>query len=196
MTRSQRPSRSPKANAAQFIDTVIARYQSAAQKRLAVRNALAARPNDPRLAQIEQQLNSRGEIRSAAIEGVFINYTRPDELHAIELAHHLKTAGLKVWLDMIDVRNGSDWYDEVDAAMERSGLMISIMSTEALQNDVAIFERHNFDLSGKLVLPVIFSHCDTSAFNRFWLTPIDFSHDFSVGLHNLFRALNVEPALA
>jgi hypothetical protein len=187
-------SNNPKTNASQFIDNIIARYQSTEQKRIAVRKALSSRPDDQQLLQTQTDLSSADRIYEAVEQGVFISYTRSDELYAIELTDKLTANKVNIWLDMLNVQSDADWYDEVDSAMENCGLMIAVISRDSINDETAIFERQNFDLSGKLILPAMFHRCDTSPYDLHWLTPIDFTRDFQLGLHNLLRVLGIEPA--
>jgi len=48
------------------------------------------------------------------------------------LAEALRNANITAWLDMIDIEDDLDWEGEVRAALDRSGVMIAILSPEAL----------------------------------------------------------------
>lgn len=130
-------------------------------------------------------------IRKAADDGVFISYSRPDELFALDLALGLHNAGINTWLDTLQVPDDSDWNAAVSAAMKACGLMLAVFSPRALMDRQVVAERERFAASGKLLLPVIHQRCDLSRLGD-WLEPIDFSHDFDRGLYMVARLLGVQ----
>lgn len=160
------------------------------QKRITLQKALNASPNDPRLLQAKARLCSPFFVQEAAVKGVFINYTRADELFTFELASSLIEAGIRVWIDMIDVTVGGDWRSEVTAALNTCGLMISVLSPDALADEEARMERQHFRAAGKLVIPVIARRCDLSG-SDFWVKPVDFSRDQAAGLAQLLRIISL-----
>lgn len=184
------PVPNPKARATQELEATIARYRSVENKRIALRNALSQRPDDPRLQQVLEQLTNPQQVQRAIVRGIFINYTRSDEVFALELAMNLQDAGMITWMDIMDIQDDADWRNEVKTAMDRCGLMISVMSPEALLDEETVAERKTFMEMGKLILPVISERCDMTRFD-FWLKPIDFSRDFNLGWNILKRMLPV-----
>jgi hypothetical protein len=181
---------SPKEKASLVVEDMIARYRSSEQKRVALRRALISRGDDPRLKQLQLQLTRPQLVRQAASRGVYISYIRPDELFAVELADMLRQARIDVWLDMFDVQREGDWHREVTAALERCGLMIAVMSPDALYSEAMRFEREYFHQAGKLIIPVIYRRCDVSELD-FWLSPVEFTRDYDLSLQHLQRALGV-----
>lgn len=185
----------PKVRATQEVEAAIARYRSVENKRIALRNALRSRPDDPRLKQVLEQLTAPQLVQKAIQRGVFVNYTRSDEVFALELAMNLHDAGVMTWMDMMDIQDDNDWRNEVKGAMERCGLMIAVMSPEAILDEEGAAERHEFMEIGKLVLPVISQRCDVSTYD-FWLSPVDFSRDFNLGWNMLKQLLPSVPQAA
>lgn len=173
-----------------IVEETISYYQSPEKKRQALRKALKARPDDPRLMEHLRHLIEPRQIEIAASAGVFLSYSRADELFVLDLADHLRDAGVKLWVDMLDVTHEGDWKGEVRRALEGSGLMLAVLSPDALRDSAARDERENFLESGKLVQSVIARRSDLSGMD-FWLPPIDFSRDFQFGLHQLLRVLSV-----
>ncbi len=166
------------------VDEMISRFNSPEQKRIALRKALNTRPDDTYLKKGIAQLTSAPEIRRCATQGMYISYTRADELFAFNLREALLGQNLLSWLDMTDVDEEEEWHVAVKNAMRRSGLMLAVMSPSALKDPSVNAEREFFAEQGKLVLPVIHKRCDMSA-TRYWLMPIDFSHDFDLGIYTL-----------
>jgi hypothetical protein len=185
----------PKASqdAVRDLETALSRYRSVENKRIALRQAIEAYPNDPRIRQMIEQLTSIEHIRAALQRGIFISYARQDEVFALELSDRLKQASLRVWLDILDVRDGSEWHSEVRRGLEQCGMMIAVFSSNALTDIEIITERQAFDAMGKLILPVICERCDFDEKN-FWLPVIDFSRDFEMGLFGIKRLFLPAPA--
>lgn len=166
------------------VDEMISRFNSPEQKRIALRKALQSRPDDTYLRKGVAQLTSAQHIRRCAAQGVFISYTRADEVFAFNLREALYGQHIYAWLDMMDVDEDDEWHVAVRSAMRRCGLMLAVMSPHALKDPVVNAERDYFADQGKLVLPVIHKRCDMSG-TRFWLMPIDFSHDFDLGIYTM-----------
>ena len=178
----------PRRRATQTLDEAIARFSSPEQKRVALRKALGNHPQDERLHQEITRLNGPEAIRAAVTAGLFISYSRPDELFALDLTERLNAAGINAWMDMIHVTEDQDWDTEVERALARSGLMIAVLSPHVLTDDALTTERKEFDEQGKLILPVLHSHCEWRK-PEFWLPIIDFTRDFDRGLHTLLQVL-------
>lgn len=176
-------------NAMELVDDIIARYQSIEQKRIAIRKALKARPDDPWLQDAMMRLMTSQLVKQAATSGIFINYTRTDELFAIELAEGLREAGITPWLDIVDMIDDSDWENGIEQALKSCGLMLAILSPEAQKDGLARMERQRFADMGKLVQPVIHHRCVLDK-EFFWLEPVDFSRDFAYGLRQLVRLIS------
>ncbi len=177
----------------QELEAAFSHYKSADNRRIALRNALARKPQDPRLHEVLKQLTGPQHISRALRHGIFINYIRSDELFALELAESLRKSGVKVWLDMVDMDYNHDWYEEINRAMQNCGMMIAIISPASLRNRDAAYERRRFMDAGKLVLPVLREHCEISRMD-FWLQPIDFSRDFKTGLLGLRQMIQTAAA--
>lgn len=171
--------------------SLIMSYRSTENRRLILRKALARKPNDAKLHQIRHTLTSEAYIRKGMKKGVFINYSRRDELLALDIAEALQDAGVSVWLDMFEIDRGRDWEGEIRRAIREYGMMVSILSPEALEDDHANRERYYFNKTGKLILPVISEPCDHSGWD-FWLDPVDFTRGTRAGLRNLYAMLNVD----
>lgn len=178
--RTQNPNMKPNIN----VDEMISRFNSPEQKRIALRKALQSRPDDTYLRKGVAQLTSTQHIRRSAMQGVFISYTRADEIFAFNLREALHGQHIYAWLDMMDVDEDDEWHTAVRNAMRRCGLMLAVMSPNALKDPIVHAEREYFADQGKLVLPIIHKRCDMSA-TRYWLMPIDFSHDFDLGIYTL-----------
>lgn len=178
----------PRKRATQTLDEAIARFNSPEQKRIAVSKALAKNPDDERLKKRLKRLTGPEAVQDAINSGIYISYNRADELFALDLTDRLSEAGIKVWLDMIEIQDDLDWDEEVQGTLDRCGLMLAILSPEALADEALVNERQQFFQAGKLIVPVIHQHCDWQHLT-FWLPRMDFIHDFERGLYTLLNLL-------
>ena len=191
MSTSTRPEETNDQNQAST-SYVITRYASPAAKRLALRKALKQDPHAPRLERAFKKLISPQQIASEAQKGVFISYTRADELFALDLADALHTSDIHAWLDMVEIQDDRDWHHEVEAAMRQTGIMIAILSPDMLLDSRALNEQKYFQKAGKIVVPVMASICEYNFLN-YWLPVVDFSQNFQRGMDMLYRTFNLRP---
>ena len=164
------------------------------EKRSALRRALALRPGDPSIREALRSLMSLAYIRQAARSGIFIAYARADELFAVDLADSLQAGGIRTWLDMTEINLETTWHGSVTRALMQSGIMLLVLSPEALHSKELISERNWFLQTGKIVLPVVHKTCDYEALNL--LVPaVDFRTDFAQGAQQLIHLLTVDEAV-
>ncbi|PJF21998.1 MAG: hypothetical protein CUN56_08250 [Phototrophicales bacterium] len=166
-------------------------FASIEQKRIALRRALYEKPHDPNLLKARDELISKEALQAAAQKGIFISYSRCDELFAFELAIRLNDYGIQTWLDSIHVREQQDWYEEVTRALNRAGLMLAVFSPEALEDRDVTNEWARFMASGKLLIPIIHRACDLKGLNS-WIAPIDFTRRLDIGIQQLRLMLEVD----
>jgi hypothetical protein len=159
------------------------------EKRAALRKALQLRPNDERVKQVFMGLLDEQHVRHAAKRGVFISYSPSDDLFAIELADELRDAGVKVWLDVAEINDEDDWDGRVAGAMQACGVMLVIVSPEAMENKQAQTERHRFGESGKIIIPILYQHSDYRMLNV-WHPPVDCRYDPKPGIYSLIKLLS------
>ncbi len=184
----------PREKASKELDDAISRFKSPDQHRLAIYHAHLAQPNDEKLSQALKRLTDVPQVQKEAQTGVFISYSREDELFALDLAERLNDHEVKVWLDIMAIHDDSDWYREVEAAMKTCGVMVAVLSPYALHNQELVSERQRFDQQGKLTIPVIHQTCQVRP-GAFWVTPVDLSHDFDRGFGTLLRFLSSSAAM-
>lgn len=157
-------------------------------QRALLRKALMARPTDTIIKQNLSRLMSAQYVKQAAYQGVFISYTRADELFAMELSEDLRQLGVKVWLDMVDIPFDGDWHSEVAAALARCGLMLMIVSHSALENPDWSAECRGYIETGKMIIPVMREACKLNNLDLLY-PPVDFRHDYMAAVNTLVRAL-------
>ncbi|MFN8372353.1 MAG: TIR domain-containing protein [Anaerolineae bacterium] len=162
---------------------------STEEKRTALRKALQLRPNDERVKQAFMQLLDTQHVRQAAKRGVFISYSPSDDLFAIELADELRAAGIHAWLDVAEIDDEDDWDNRVSAAMQACGVMLVIISPEAMDDENAQKERFRFGEAGKIIIPVLYRHSEYRILN-IWHPPVDCRYDPKPGIYSLIKLLS------
>lgn len=158
------------------------------QKRAMLRKAMVKHPLDARFEHALMATLTPSLIQRAAKRGVFISYHRNDEVFALELDTELRKAGINVWLDTIDVPEGADWRTEVITALRQCGVLLLILSPDALTDTDMLHEQHYFLDTGKILVPVLHQTCDLTNVDLS-VPPMDFRHQAARGLTRLVRLL-------
>ncbi|MFW5691488.1 MAG: toll/interleukin-1 receptor domain-containing protein [Chloroflexota bacterium] len=179
---------SPKVDANRTVDELISHFSSADNRRRALRRALLDSPDDLRLLRARDELSTPRQVQRSALRGVYINYNRTDEVFAVELALLLRDTGVDVWLDMLDIDEDADWNTQVNAALDRCGLMLAVQSPRAVKDRQLQAERDRFRRSGKLVLTVVAERIEWVDEDG-WLRPVDCSRDFDAGCQRLLNLI-------
>ena len=164
------------------------------KRRLMLYKAIQEFPDNQRIRNALINTYNSKQIQISAINGVFINYNRSDELFALELDTHLRKARINVWMDQIDIHPDEDWDYAISNATNRSGVMILVLSPNAIEDTALQQEAVKFLESGKVVIPIIHQPCEYASLELI-LPPIDFSDDFDKGLQFLLKGLKVESAV-
>ena len=164
------------------------------KRRLMLYKAIQEFPNNQRIRNALLHTYAAAHIKVSAKAGVFINYNRVDELFALELDTKLRQAGVNVWLDQIDIDPNEDWEHAISNTINRSGIMILVLSPHAVEDTQLQKEATKFLELGKVVIPVVHQTCDLDTLNLI-LPPIDFSEDFNRGLQFLLQGITVQPAV-
>lgn len=158
------------------------------QKRARLRAYLQKYPDTPKAIAALKRLLSPAHIQSAAQMGIFISYSRVDEIFALQLADDLREVGLNIWLDITDIAPDADWHREVRRALKQSGIMLLIIPPpDAADFDVER-ERMNFIPTGKIIIPILHDQSKLSQ-HTFWIEPVDFKTNYEAGLEALIQLL-------
>ncbi|MDQ7025440.1 MAG: toll/interleukin-1 receptor domain-containing protein [Anaerolineae bacterium] len=165
-------------------------------RRAMLRKALQKVPDDARLQDTLKQLLQPYYIQRAAKQGVFICYSRVDELFALDLSTDLREVGVEAFMDEMDVGNDDDseWGEQVGKALRNCGLMLLVMSPHSLHDAEVQGERLYFLKNGKVVIPVIAQKCKMQGLEMV-IPPIDFVQDYQASLEQLLQLL-VQPRKA
>jgi hypothetical protein len=165
-------------------------------KRALLRQALQKKPDDVRLQETLGQLLQPYYIRRAARRGIFICYTRDDELFALDLTTDLRKVGIEAFMDEIDVGDDEDsvWGEEVGNALRNCGVLLLVLSPDSLHDAEVQGERIYFLKHGKVVIPVVARDCNTHGLEMA-IQPINFEQDYKTGLRQLLDLL-IQPKQA
>lgn len=164
------------------------------KRRLMLYKAIQEFPDNQRIRNALLRTYASEHIQVAAKDGIYIGYNRADELFALELDTELRQVGVNVWLDQIDIEPDEDWEFALSNAMNRSGMMVFVLSPRAVENKQLQEEATAFLELGKIVIPVIHETCNIGTLDLI-LPPIDFSEDFDRGLQFLLQGLIEQSAV-
>jgi hypothetical protein len=122
---------------------------------------------------------------------IFVSYSRQDLDFALRLVKDLRSAGVDIWLDKLDIPPGAHWDRAVDHALRTCDRILIILSpnavgSENVQDEIAVA----LD-AGRPVVPVLYSPCKVPL-RLMRLQYIDFSVNYQDGLITLLAFLGGE----
>lgn len=162
------------------------------EKRAALRQVLYQQdPPPPRVTEMLQKLMTPDHVRHAAHHGVFMSYSRADELFAMSLTENLQANGVSVWLDVKEIHEDTYWHGMVQDALQQCGVMLSLLSPASLYDEDIFNEWETFTAEGKILIPIVCADWH-GLINPVWHPPIDFRHDYDHGLYQLLFLLSQE----
>jgi len=160
------------------------------ERRAILRKALLRNPDSQEIKQAMIRTLGLSHVKKAALRGVFMSYHRNDELFALDLDQDLRSVGIRVWLDVIDISPSMDWQAAVTTALRDCGVMLVILSPDSAADEAAQAERAHFINSGKIVIPLLYQSCDLGSIENIFVPPVDFRRDYQAGLKQLLRILS------
>jgi hypothetical protein len=126
-----------------------------------------------------------GELR------YFFSYSRHDAPLVLKLAQELRTVGVDLWLDQLDIVGGQRWDRAVEEALSTCNGMIAVLSPESLASNNVMDEISYALESDKLVVPILLRTC-TIPFRLRRVQHVNFIGDYDRAFSQLLRALNIE----
>lgn len=119
---------------------------------------------------------------------VFFSYAREDGDFVLRLARGLRTAGVDLWLDQLDIKPGDKWDQAVEQALEICECLVVVLSQAAVASS-NVMDEVSFALEqGKQVVPVLKEGCKIP-FRLRRLQHIDFTGVYDAGFAKLADAL-------
>ncbi|MCX6599800.1 MAG: NB-ARC domain-containing protein, partial [Acidobacteria bacterium] len=87
---------------------------------------------------------------------IFISYARRDGAAlAQRLQRDLEAAGFDAWLDVQRLRGGASWTVEIEQAIDRSGVLLAILTRGSYESDICRAEQLRSLRLGKSVIPLL-----------------------------------------
>lgn len=121
----------------------------------------------------------------------FFSYARYDAEFVLKLARELRTAGVSLWLDQLDIVGGQRWDRAVEEALAACGGLIAVLSPESLASNNVMDEVSYALESDKLVIPILLRACNVP-FRLRRVQHVNFTQDYESGFTGLLRALRVD----
>ncbi|MEQ9325332.1 MAG: toll/interleukin-1 receptor domain-containing protein, partial [Polyangiaceae bacterium] len=117
-----------------------------------------------------------------------MSYARVDKDFALRLAKDLRSAGLKIWIDQLDIQPGANWDDEIESALAVTETTLAILSpAAAASNHVKNEILYALD-DGDQVVPVLYQPCQVPLVLK-RLHYVDFTSAYDTALAELVGRL-------
>ena len=123
---------------------------------------------------------------------VFCSYSRRDSDFIRRLATDLRSAGLPLWLDQLDITAGERWDRSIQDALTSADRLLVVLSPDSVASDNVMDEVSYALEEGKAVIPVLLRQCEIP-FRLRRLQFIDFTQDYNAGLQDLRNCLQSGP---
>ncbi len=94
---------------------------------------------------------------------IYISYDPADERFALQLAEDLSAYGARTWIDVRDAHQGRHWERSIEQALNESGMMVVVLSPEALQSQQVAMEWQTYLEAYRPVIPAVVVPCDLPA---------------------------------
>jgi hypothetical protein len=121
---------------------------------------------------------------------VFFSYARADAEFVLKLANDLRSAGVSLWIDQLDIPPGERWDSAVENALKVSPYLLVVLSPASVASQ-NVMDEVAFALENKKkIVPVLHTRC-TIPFRIQRLQYVDFTATYSNGYTQLLSALNV-----
>jgi hypothetical protein len=119
---------------------------------------------------------------------VFLSYSRRDEQIALQLATELRSLGVPLWIDQLDLVPGVAWDDSVMAALKRSESFLVLLSKDSVGSPNVLDEISYALDQRKQIVPVLLEACE-KPLRLHRLQHVDLTSDFATGVAKIQEAL-------
>lgn len=127
------------------------------------------------------------------IEGdlyVFISYARPDQAVAAQVEAYLKAAGVKVFRDTSEIREGANWDMVIEQALRECQRMVLLLSAASMPYRKEVHrEWFYFDQKRKPIYPLYIEACELHS-RMYAYNYIDARADLGKALDRLLREVH------
>jgi len=122
---------------------------------------------------------------------VFFSYSRVDSEFVLRLAKDLRSDGVNLWIDQLDIAAGDRWDRAVEDALGAAPCLLVVLSPASVESQNVMDEVSLAFDEGKRIVPVLASAC-TIPFRLRRLQHVDFTVDYDRGLEGVLKALNLQ----
>lgn len=121
---------------------------------------------------------------------LFFSYARADAELALKLATDLRSAGINLWMDQLDIQAGDRWDRAVEEALTTCPCLLVILTPTSVASNNVMDEVSMALEENKRVVPVLFGDCEIPLRLR-RLQYIDFTVGYDAAFPKLLKALAV-----
>ncbi|MCF6132610.1 DUF4893 domain-containing protein [Flavobacterium wongokense] len=126
-------------------------------------------------------------------ETTFFSYSRSDSEFVLKLAKDLRSKGIELWLDQLDIKAGNRWDASIEAAITSASRIVVFLSPVSVASNNVMDEVSFAMETGKTIIPVLLDKC-TIPFRLRRLQHIDFTGNYEVGVIQLLEVLGHDPS--
>ena len=123
---------------------------------------------------------------------IFFSYARADAEFVLRLAKDLRSAGINLWMDQLDIRPGDRWDSAVEKALRACQYLLVILSPASVASQNVMDEVSAALESNKRIVPVHYRDTEIP-FRLKRVQYIDFRADYDKGFEQLLKALDAVP---
>ena len=124
----------------------------------------------------------------AEAKKVFFSYSRADAEFVLKLATDLRSAGVDLWIDQLDIPAGAQWDRAVEDALEACSCLVIVLSPTSVDSQNVLDEASFAIEQDKKIIPVLYKNCDIP-FRLKRLQYIDFTGDYDTAYTKLLSTL-------
>ncbi|MGH7791566.1 MAG: toll/interleukin-1 receptor domain-containing protein, partial [Thermodesulfobacteriota bacterium] len=124
----------------------------------------------------------------AEAKKVFFSYSRDDAEFVLKLATDLRSAGVDLWIDQLDIPAGAEWDRSVEDALKACPCFLVVLSSTSVASQNVMDEASFAIEQDKMILPELYQDCDIP-FRLKRLQYIDFCGDYDTAYTKLLSAL-------
>ncbi len=119
---------------------------------------------------------------------VFFSYSRADSVFVLRLAKDLRSEGVDLWIDQLDIAAGERWDRAIEDALGAAPCLLVVLSPASVASNNVMDEVSLAFDERKKIVPVLAREC-TIPFRLRRLQHIDFTADYDGALDAVLRAL-------
>jgi hypothetical protein len=119
----------------------------------------------------------------------FFSYSRDDSKFVLKLAENMRTEGLDLWIDQLDIPSGARWDETVEGALKACPGFLVVLSPSSVASPNVMDEVAFAIQRNKKILPILHKNCEVP-FRISRLQFIDFTGDYGEAFAKLLKAAN------